>query len=149
MRAKRPSTLQPRSGPGKGATRKASRQKAKPLVPIGNRQANILKLVPRLVVERIILKWSKFRIGLNETEMVESLPFGQNIGDYLARASNPDTEMPTTFKQLYMHDSTITDTVGLVTPDKNQSQVVVIAIKLHAIYEVIDFQIAKRQVDES
>ena len=123
---------------------------AKPVVGnIGIRSQHLLKLVPRMVAERTILKWSRLNSNLSADLLSEQLPFGQNLGEYLARAVSSEIEAPVNFEELQARDALIPATTGLLSPNTGNAPVVVMMVKLHNIYEVIDFKVGKTQVVES
>jgi len=47
-----------------------------------------------------------------------------------------------------MHDSIIQESIGLIEPDSNEQNVVIIAVKFNRLYDVLDAQITKRQFDQ-
>ena len=73
-----------------------------------------------MVAERTILKWAKFKPGVSMDQMSEALPYGQNIGEYLARASNPP-QVPVGPKDLHLHDSLVEEHLGLIDPKEESS----------------------------
>ena len=50
--------------------------KQKPFGAMSMRCQNMLKMIPRIVAERVVLKWSKWNPNINDHNIMDQLPVG-------------------------------------------------------------------------